>query len=158
MTAACYSPQPAEATDSIYSAADEAYGSTRGWLGSAECGVLTESSLERELGPRGLELMRLLLAAQLSTRGSLAPAGPVVGENRGSARKFRHHDVPRRPRRRPLAPRIAASLENRGDAWSVWHRGVPRRPRRRPLAPESRRPSKTVVAPGRPNTMASFED
>ncbi len=89
MTARCYFPQPAEATDSIYSAADEAYGGIKGWLDSAECGALTESSLERELVPRGLELMRLLLASQLSARGSLVPAGPVVGEDGEERRHVR---------------------------------------------------------------------
>ncbi len=46
---------------SIFSAADDVYANLKLWLRSDETTELSESELQRELEPRGRELMRLLM-------------------------------------------------------------------------------------------------
>ncbi len=67
--------------DSIFSAADEAYAGVKGWLESNETATLTESELQRELEPKGREIMRRLLQAHTTLRCQNVPAEEVMGDD-----------------------------------------------------------------------------
>jgi hypothetical protein len=78
MTAPAYT---ANLDDSIFSAADEMYSTVKDWLESGETAAMTESELQRELEPRGRELMRCLMQAHTTLRCQRVPSEPVVGED-----------------------------------------------------------------------------
>lgn len=77
-------PAPAYATssdDSMFHAADEAYSEVKEWLTGLEAGARTESELQRELEPRGRELMRRLMQSHTSLRCQQVPTEDVVGQD-----------------------------------------------------------------------------
>jgi hypothetical protein len=74
----------------MFSAAEEAFVGVKAWLLSSDTASKTESELQRELEPKGREIMRRLLQAHATLRGQHLPDGPVVGEdgeNRTHVRK-----------------------------------------------------------------------
>ncbi len=78
MTAPAYTTNLA---DSMFSAADEAYGAVKGWLESNVAGAMTESELQRELEPKGREIMRRLMQAHTTLRCQSVPNEAVVGDD-----------------------------------------------------------------------------
>jgi hypothetical protein len=78
MTAKAYTTR---STDSIFTAADDAFLELKQWLVSEESEALTESELQRELSPKGRELLRRLLQAHIGLRATRVPEAAVVGDD-----------------------------------------------------------------------------
>lgn len=78
MTAPAYTTR---SDDSMFLEADEAYASIKEWLGASEAGSMSESELQRELEPRGREVMRRLMQSHATLRCQQVPIGQVVGED-----------------------------------------------------------------------------
>ena len=78
MTAPAYTTR---SDDSIFLAADEAYADVKTWLTAADAAAMSESELQRELEPRGRELMRRLLQSHTTLRCQQLPVEEVVGED-----------------------------------------------------------------------------
>lgn len=78
MTALAYTTS---SDNSIFREADEAYANLKEWLTASESGSMSESELQRELEPRGREIMRRLMQSHVTLRCQQVPASPVVGED-----------------------------------------------------------------------------
>lgn len=78
MTAPAYTPRT---DDSMFLAADETYAEIKEWLTGVESGEMSESELQRQLEPKGRELMRLLMQSHVTLRCQSVPAEEVVGED-----------------------------------------------------------------------------
>lgn len=79
MTAPAYTTR---SDDSMFLAADEAYADVKAWLAASEAESMSESELQRELEPRGREIMRRLMQSHTTLRCQRVPTEEeVVGED-----------------------------------------------------------------------------
>ncbi len=79
----------ARSDDSTFLAADEAYSELKHWLLADEAASMSESELQREMEPRGREVMRLLYQSHTTLRCQQVPVGEVVGEDERPRRHVR---------------------------------------------------------------------
>jgi hypothetical protein len=78
MTAPAYTTR---SDDSMFLAADDAYTTLKKWLTATEAAAMSESELQRQLEPRGREVMRLLMQSHTTLRCQQLPTEEVVGED-----------------------------------------------------------------------------